>query len=438
MVAILVPVAMSTLDTVITNTALPTIAKTLGTDEASSIWIVNAYQLAMVAMLLPFAALAEVVSYRRLYLWGLVLFTATSLACGLAWSLESLVVARVLQGIGAAALMSVNTALVRFIYPLNRLGRGLGLNAMTSGVAFTAGPTVASLVLLVASWHWLFLVNVPLGLIALYLAWRYLPVTKRASHRFDPVAAVLCAGFFGLMILCVGSFSHQVNWVAVAAEGAGSLVCMGLLIRRQQGHPAPMLALDLFRLPVFALSALTGVCAFAVQGLAFVALPFLLQNSLGLSQTATGFLMTPWPAIVALLAPMTGRLSDRYAPGTLGGIGLLILVSGMALLALLPAQPSNADILWRMLWCGVGFGMFQAPNLKALMSSAPPSRSGGASGIVATVRLTGQTLGAASVALCFHLSLARGPEIALWLGCALAATGCAASFLRLLPGWRRA
>ena len=432
-VAISVAVAMATLDTAITNTALPTIASDIGTDGASSIWVVNAYQLAVVATLLPLAALGEIVGHRRVYIIGLILFTATSLGCGLAWSLPTLVAARAAQGLGAAAIMSVNTALIRFIYPARTLGRGLGFNALVVALAFTLGPTVASAILSVGTWHWLFLVNVPAGLIALALSWRSLPVTDRSVRRFDVIAAALCAGCFSLLILGLAGAAHHDGWPLVLAEWAGALICGVALVWRESGHPAPLLAIDLFRRPAFALSAMTAICSFAAQGLAFVSLPFLLQDVMGHSQVATGFLMTPWPAVVALMAPIAGTLSDRYPAGVLGTGGLLVLCGGLASLALMPSHAGTLDIAWRMIVCGAGFGFFQSPNLRALMGNAPPERSGGASGIVATARLMGQSVGAALVALCLTISPVTGPELALWMGCCFAGIGSVASMLRLLP-----
>ncbi|CAA2158639.1 Multidrug resistance protein Stp [Methylobacterium brachiatum] len=431
MAAVLTGVALATLDTAIANTALPTIAADLGVDPGASVWIVNAYQLAVVATLLPIAALGEIIGQRRIYLAGLILFTGASLVCALAWSLPTLVAARVLQGIGASALMAVNIALIRFIYPAHQLGRGVGLNAFVVGVGFAVGPTVASLILLAAPWPWLFAVNVPIGLGALALAWTVLPDTGRARHGFDVVGALLNAAAFALLVLGLGEAAHEGPLWRILSEIAGALACFTLLLRRQAGHPAPMLAADLLRRPLFALSALTAVCSFAAQGLAFVSLPFLFQHTLGRSQVETGFLMTPWPVVVALMAPVAGRLSDRLPPGLLGGIGLAGLALGMGLLALLPADPSLADIIWRMAVCGAGFGFFQAPNLRAIMTSAPPARSGGASGIVATARLLGQTLGAALVAACFALAEAHGPAVAMGLGAAFAGFASAVSFTRL-------
>jgi DHA2 family multidrug resistance protein-like MFS transporter len=202
-------------------------------------------------------------------------------------------------------------------------------------------------------------------------------------------------------------------------------------MRRQADHPAPILPIDLFRRPLFALSAATAICSFSVQGLSFVALPFYFEDVLGRSQVETGFFMTPWPLVVAIMAPIGGRLSDRFSAGILGGLGLILLGLGMALLAMLPANPSVADIVWRMMICGFGFGFFQTPNMKAIMSSAPLHRSGSASGIVATARLIGQTTGAALAALCFSLAGRDGAALALALGAGFAGVGAVMSFLRL-------
>jgi DHA2 family multidrug resistance protein-like MFS transporter len=431
MLSVAIGVGMSALDTAIANTALPAIADQLNTTPAASVWIVNVYQLAMVATLLPFAALGEVIGYRRVCLFGIAMFTAASLACALAWSLPSLVVARLFQGIGGAAMMGVNTAMVRAIFPAKLHGHGFGLNSLVVAVGFAVGPTAASLILAVASWPWLFAVNVPLGIVAILLGRRALPQTHRASHKIDAATAILNVFAFGLLILTFGDAAHQEGWHKLLPELLATLFFFGLLLRRQAGHAAPMLPVDLFKRPLFTLSALTAVCTFAAQGLAFVSLPFYFETTLGRSPIETGFLMTPWAVLVAVMAPIAGRLSDRYPAGALGGIGTALLSSGLLAMLMLPANPGVFDIGWRMAWCGIGFGFFQAPNLKAIMGSAPPSRAGGASGIVATARLIGQGGGAALVAYCFTLSATRGTSYALMLAAAFAAVACVASFSRL-------
>ncbi|MGV7207237.1 MFS transporter [Oxalobacteraceae bacterium A2-2] len=433
LLSLMAGVAMASLDTAIANTALPAMARQLQATPADSVWIVNAYQLAMVATLLPFAALGETLGYRRVFSAGLALFTAASLACALAWDLNTLVAARLCQGVGAAAVMAVNTALLRAIFPARLQGRGFGANAVVVALAFALGPTMASLILSLSSWPWLFAINVPLGLAALLLARRALPDTLRAAHRIDPLAAGYNVGAFGLLVLALGDAAHGVGSARLLPELCGAALCLVLLLRRQRGHGAPLLPVDLFRSRMFTLSALTSVCTFAVQSLAFVALPFHFEHTLGRSPVETGFLLTPWPVLVAIMGPVAGRLCERHPPALLGGAGLLVLCAGMLALIWLPDAPSAIDISWRMAMCGIGFGLFQAPNMKAIMGSAPPARAGGASGIVATSRLAGQATGAALVAWCLLLSARDGTTYALAAAAVFAVLGAAASLARLRP-----
>jgi MFS transporter, DHA2 family, multidrug resistance protein len=429
--AIFTALAMASLDTAIANIALPAMAADLTASPADIVWVVNVYQIALVATLLPLGALGEIVGHQRIYLGGLLLFTLASLGCAYAWSLPSLLTARALQGLGASGIMSVNSALISFVYPSRFLGRGFGHNALVVASAFTLGPTIASGILAFGSWPWLFAVNIPFGLIAMAIGMKTLPDTPRAVRAFDFFGAALAAICLGLFILGIGSAAHKADTGVVSIELFAALLLGLILIRRQADHPAPMLPIDLFRRPMFALSAATAVCSFAVQGLAFVSLPFYFEDILHRTQVETGFFMTPWPLVVGIMAPIGGRLSDRYSAGVLGGLGLVLLAIGMVLLATLPPGPGVPDIVWRMVICGIGFGFFQTPNIRAIMASAPSERSGGASGIVATARLTGQTIGAALAALCFALAGRDGATAALALGAGFAALGSVMSFLRL-------
>ncbi len=426
----LLAAAMATLDSSIANTALPTIAADLHTNAEASIWIINAYQLAFIATALPFATLGDISGHKRVFLYGMVLFTLASLGCACAWSLDSLTIARVFQGFGAAAIMSVNAALIRFIYPSNQLGRGMGMNVLVVGVSLAVGPTAASLILAIGRWPLLFGINVPLGLAALLLGVKMLPVTPRLRDRFDIVLALLNAGAFGFLILGLSGAAHGQAVLLTLPEIALGLILGVLMLHRQARHAAPMLPVDLFKIPVFALSTVTAICAFTTQGIGFVALPFYFEQMLGRSQIATGFLITPWPIMVALTANLAGRLTERYPTAILSAAGLAALALGMALLALLPADPSTADIVWRMAICGAGFGFFQSPNLRMLMSSAPPKRAGGASGVITIARLLGQTSGAALVALCFYLGGRHGGVVALVLGAGFAGAAGIASLAR--------
>jgi DHA2 family multidrug resistance protein-like MFS transporter len=204
-----------------------------------------------------------------------------------------------------------------------------------------------------------------------------------------------------------------------------------VFVRRQLTRTAPLLPIDLLKIPVFALSIATSVCSFCAQMLAYVSLPFLFQNVFGFDQVQTGLLITPWPFAIIFAAPLAGILSDRYSAGALGGIGLIVLTLGLALLATVGVHPTPFDITWRMALCGVGFGMFQSPNNRQMLSAAPRERSGGASGMLGTARLTGQTVGAALVALIFGVTPNRGPTVALIVAAGVAALAAIVSLMRL-------
>jgi DHA2 family multidrug resistance protein-like MFS transporter len=424
-------ITMTVLDSAIANVALPTMAKDLNATAAGSIWIVNAYQLAITILLLPFASLGEIVGYRRLYWAGLAGFTLASLGCALAHTLVLLTIARVLQGVGAAAVLSINGALVRFTWPRAMLGRGIGINAVVVALSAALGPTVAAAILSVATWPWLFAVNVPVGCIALVAA-RALPRVPGARRRFDAVSALLNAVFFGFFVAAIDGAGHGEAMGLVVLEVMGALIAGAALVIRQLPQTSPLLPVDLLRIPLFALSIATSVASFAAQMLAYTVLPFYLQDVLGRSQVETGLLMTPWPLATAAVAPISGRLADRYPAGLLGSIGLAVFALGLCALALLPALPSAFDIAWRMAICGVGFGIFQSPNNRAIIGSAPRERSGGASGMLGTARLLGQTVGAALAALMFGLLVGGAMTGGLALASGFAVLAAVVSSLRLL------
>jgi MFS transporter, DHA2 family, multidrug resistance protein len=428
---VVLAVFMSVLDSAIANIALPTIARELEASAAGSIWVVNAYQLAITILLLPLASLGEILGYRRVYIVGLAIFTIASLCCALASSLPTLTLARVLQGIGAAGIMSVNGALVRFIYPRRLIGRGIGMVAVVVAVAAALGPTVAAAILAVASWHWLFAVNLPVAVVALAAA-RALPRNRGVPRRFDVLSAILNALFFGLVIIAIDGAAHGEGAALVAAEAVGAVTAGVALVLRQLPQSAPLLPVDLLRIPLFTLSLATSVCSFTAQMLAYVALPFYFEDILGRSHVETGLLITPWPLTTGAMAFIAGRLVERYSAGVLGGIGLAVFGSGLALLALLPAAPGSLDIVWRMVICGLGFGLFQTPNNRAIITSAPPERSGGASGMLPTARLLGQTMGAALAALMFALFAERATTVALLLAATIAALAAGVSLTRVI------
>jgi DHA2 family multidrug resistance protein-like MFS transporter len=436
-VTIALGLVMAVMDGAIANVALPTIAADLHASPSFSIWIVNGYQLAITISLLPLASLGEIIGYRHVYLAGLILFTLASLFCALAHTLPLLTAARIMQGFGAAGIMSVNAALVRFTYPRAQLGRGIGINATVVAISAAVGPTVAAAILAIGNWPYLFAINIPIGIAALALGWRYLPHTPPANRAFDWQSAVLSAITFGLGIAAIDSLGHGETPAIVVSEFAVAVLAGVLLVRRQTHVGSPLLPIDLLRIPIFALSIGSSIASFCAQMLAFVAIPFYLQSRFGYSAVKMGLLITPWPIAVAFAAPIAGRLVERYPAGLLGGIGLAVFAVGLASLALLPADPSIADVIWRMALSGAGFGLFQTPNNRTMIAAAPRERSGGASGMLGTARLLGQTTGAALVSLFLARYSIEGTRISLLTGVGFALLGAALSLLRLSPAGTR-
>ncbi|MFP5598031.1 MULTISPECIES: MFS transporter [Kluyvera] len=430
---IVIGITMAVLDGAIANVALPTIATDLNASPAASIWIVNAYQIAIVISLLSLSFLGDMIGYHRIYKAGLVVFTLASLFCAFSNSLEMLTLARILQGFGGAALMSVNTALIRLIYPQRQLGRGMGINSFVVAVSSAAGPTIAAAILSLASWQWLFFINVPLGIIAWLLAVRFLPSngTRSQSQRFDLPSAVMNALTFGLLITALSSFAQGQSTEVVLLEIVGLLVIGFFFVRRQLQLPVPLLPVDLLRIPLFSLSICTSICSFCAQMLAMVSLPFFLQSVVGRTEVETGLLLTPWPLATMVMAPLAGYLIERVHAGLLGALGMAIMACGLFGLALLPSSPSDIDIIWRMLLCGAGFGLFQSPNNHTIIASAPRNRSGGASGMLGTARLLGQSTGAALVALMFNAFGNGGTHVSLLLAGTLAVVATLFSGLRV-------
>lgn len=427
-ITVVLAVAIAVMDGSIANLALPSMARDMQATASQAIWIINSYQIAMAICLLPLASLGEVIGYRRIYMIGLVLFTLASAACGMSDTIWQISLARVLQGVGAAGILSVNTALIRFIYPQRMLGRAIAYNALVAGTSSALGPTIAGAILHFVSWHWLFLINIPLGLIALAIGYGALPYNPLSDRKYDVKSAALCMSFVGFLLYGIDAAAHLEGGTHIAVSALLSAAAL-LLLLRFQSKTAPMLPLDLLRIPVFALSIGTSMCSFAAQTATFVMLPFFLQNHLGMTAAHSGLLLTAWPISVALTAPVAGRLSDRMSAGLLGAIGLAILATGLLFLLLIDRQTGDLAIALHFAVCGMGFGLFQSPNNRTMISAAPRSRTGAASGMLGTGRLLGQTGGASVVALVLTVSSAPYSTV-LWCAAALAAVACLVSFSR--------
>ena len=435
-IAVLAAIMMGVLDGTVMNVALPTLSHEFGVTPSDSIWVVNAYQLVVTMMLLGFAAIGDVFGYKRVFLFGVCVFVTASALCAISSSFEMMVAARVLQGIGGACTMSINTALLRIIFPPNRLGRVMAANAVIVAVTAASGPALGGAILAVGHWSWIFLMNIPLGLAALFIGWKLLPHNPPSDivHKLDGQSVVLNAVFFGLLIYTIEQLAHDGFSTLLVLQAIVAIIVGVTYIRRQLQIPMPILPVDLFRIPIFSLSIGCSIACFTAQMLALVSLPFFMQHSLGLSVAQTGLLMTPWPLATTLTAPLAGRLIERIHPGILGAVGMGIFASGLCLLAISDHDAEQWGLAWRMAICGIGIGLFQTPNNVTITTSAPISRSGGASGMLGTARVLGQTLGTALVAVLFHLMGNQGgggEEMCLWLALGLALVSGGLSSFRI-------
>lgn len=404
--AVLLVLVMTVLDGTVMNVALPVIAANFRISDAQSVWIVTAYQLVITMLLLPVSSLGDLFSYRKAFLVGVSVFTIASIACAMSYDFTTLVVSRSLQGIGAACIMGVNIALTRLIYPKEILAKGLALNAAVIAVSTAAGPTLAGVILSTLSWHWLFIINVPLGLIALIVGFKLLPENARRSDdvKYDWVSAIENMIVFGLIFYSIGSISRNGDATIDITLFIVAVSVAFFYVRRQLNKQHPLLPIDLFRIPVFTLTLTTSTCSFIAQTMAMVALPFLFLNRYGFSEVTTGLLMTPWPLMTMLMAPVAAKLIEKMRPDLTATCGMAIFCAGLVTFTLLPVSGvSEWNIAWRMALCGFGFGIFQTPNNVVMVTATPLSRTGGAGGLQSTARLVGQTLGATFVSLIFAI-----------------------------------
>lgn len=429
-IALQIVLVMTVLDVTLVNVALPVLAEKFGISSSSSVWIITIYQLVITMLLLPVSSIGDLYSYKRTFLIGVVIFTLSSALCAASQNFTTLVVARGIQGIGAACVMGVNIALVRLIYPREILGRGMALNAMCIAIATAAGPTIAGGILSVASWHWLFLINVPLGIIAFFIGWRLLPHNPVVEHkpRFDRVSAIENMVVFGLIFYALGNLTRKGDLLV-----SGVVLTLGIIVgifylRRQFHHEQPLLPVDLFKNSMYSMSIVTSVCSFIAQNVTMIALPFLYLTGYHFSEITTGLLMTPWPLATMIVSPIAARYVERHNPGATAAVGMGVFILGVLLLLVSGGQPSEWDIAWRMAVCGVGFGMFQTPNNIVMVMATPVHRSGGAGGMQSTARLVGQTLGATTVSSVFALNATTATAVWICLTISMIFALCAGIF----------
>lgn len=432
--SVILLLVMTVLDVSLVNVALPVISNEFHVSESATIWLVTIYQLIIVMLLLPLSSVGDQYSYKRNFLAGVVVFTIGSGLCAMSQTFTMLLISRAIQALGGAGVMSVNVALTRVIYPRNILGRGLALNAMFISIATAAGPSLAGWILSVTTWHWLFLINIPFGIVAFLIGIRTLPRNPNPPKRphFDWVGAIMNLAFFGLLFYSLGNIVQKGDLLICTILIIIALAIGALYIRRELKSEHPMFPIDLFRTRLYSTSILTSVCSFIAQNLTMIALPFLFLSILKFSELATGLVMTPWPLATMIISPLAARWIEKHNAAYTAATGMLIFMIGLVLLVFIPIYASVWDIAWRMAICGIGFGFFQTPNNIVMVMATPVERTGAAGGMQSTARLTGQTLGSSFVSIVFAViaTINLAVEISLWVALGFAVIACVFSIDR--------
>jgi EmrB/QacA subfamily drug resistance transporter len=389
---------MTTLDASIVNISLPSIASAFGVSLTGTVeWIIIGYLVVIAALLLTVGRLADLIGRRPIWLAGLAIFTAGSAVTGAAPSLDLLIAARALQGVGSACMLATGLAILSDVFPPSERGRALGINAISLSLGASAGPTLGGLITEHLDWRWIFYVNVPIGLVAVAASYLVLPRESRHGQgRFDVVGAVLLG--VGVAGLNLGlSFGQEWGWMSprlilTLVVSAAALVGAVLYERRAA---SPLLDLHLFRNRVFS-SALVSLIfsMLALFAIGFL-LPFYLEELRGFSTEEAGLLLTPFSLTLAVVGPIAGSLADRYGSRWLAPVGLAITTFSLLQLTRLGPSSSLHEIVVPLIIGGLGQGLFLSPNSNALLGATPRAEQGQASGVLATGRIVGQSLSVA-------------------------------------------
>lgn len=385
---------LSTIDGSIVNVALPTLQEVFHTSFATVQWVVVSYLLVVTSLMLGVARLADMIGKRRIYLTGMVLFTLGSLLCGIAPSIGFLIGFRAFQGLGAVMLQALGMAIVTEAFPPTERGRALGITGTIVSVGISLGPTIGGVLIGAAGWRWIFLVNLPVGILGFVLARRYIPDWRPpGGQRFDGVGAALL--FVALICLATGlTFGPTRGWQSpeIAALLIGALAGFLIFVAVEMRLREPMVDLGLFRDSLFSISLLTGFLVFLVFGGLFI-MPFYLERVQGYDPQQVGLFLVVVPVAVGVTAPFAGALSDRYGSRGISLLGLLIVAGACLSVASLETDTSAAGYILRLLPLGLGQGLFQSPNNSAIMGAAPRERLGIASGLLSLSRTMGQVTG---------------------------------------------
>jgi EmrB/QacA subfamily drug resistance transporter len=395
--AVMLGSIMGPLDGSIVNTVLPAITEHFGTQISVAQWVPTVYLLTISCLILLYGRLGDMIGYRTVYLSGLTAFTLTSILCGLSQSIWMLIAFRALQGLAAGMMMSVGYAIVTTAFPPQERGKAMGIYAISIAVGLGLGPTLGGLIAQNLSWRFVFFINVPIGITAVFWGYRIIPQSiRKAGQRLDIWGAA--AAFVMLIsVLLYANQGEDWGWTAPVSLGllGVTLVSGALFIWVERRSPQPMLNLSLFANRVFAFANLSALLNFVATYAVVFLTPFYLRIVLHYDVLKIGLVMAASPVATLVVAPFSGAISDRVGSRPLAVCGLCLSAAALVLLSRLQADSGAFDVAWRLAVAGMGAGLFQSPNNSAVMGSVPMPYLGIASGTLAAMRNVGMVLGIA-------------------------------------------
>jgi EmrB/QacA subfamily drug resistance transporter len=388
---------LSTIDGSIVNVALPSLTIALRTEFAAVQWVVLAYLLTLATLILSMGRLGDMLGKKPVYTIGFLIFTLGSVLCGLSTTIQSLIAFRVLQAVGASMLTALGTAILTETFPASERGMALGVSGALVSVGIVVGPTLGGLILEVLSWHWIFFVNLPIGIVGIVMVIRFVPnIQPEGRERFDfPGAVTLFITLISLLLaLSIGQRAGFGD-MRVLSLLAVAVVFLPVFIVVEKKAPDPMIDLRLFRNRLFSVNLVTAMLSFICIAGTTLLIPFFLEGVMGYNPAKIGLLMAIVPVCMGILAPIAGSLSDRFGTRPMTVIGLAFILFGYTAVAGVRMEDSLLVYLLRFIPLGLGLGIFNSPNNSAIMGSAPRQRLGVASGLLAITRILGQITGIA-------------------------------------------
>lgn len=395
-IGIALAVFIAALDTSITNTLLPVLTDVFKISNDLSISSVFIYQLIMAAFTIPLLNYGRIKGLNQIFYVGIIVFINSALICGLAPSFFIFVLGRIGQAFGATAILGSYNAILKQIVPKEKLGKWIGITAFTIASGLSLGPSMVSFLLQFIDWNWIFLVNIPIGIVALFLLRNKLPKTTRTESHFNWKLNGILVVAFSLVLIGLNLIKNQL-YFAISSLIIAS-VLLSFIYKNSKKQNIPVFPFQFINQARFIYPLLATVFVFTIQSIAYIGLPIILYKQFAVSTVKMGYLISPWPLMGALFAPLAGYLSDRLHSIKLSLIGLLLLGIGIIMITFSFPNNENVYLAYAMLVCGVGFGFFQAPNIKSIMTQADEKESGNASGLLAVFRVFGQTLGSIIVA----------------------------------------